>query len=118
MWWDSEDSDESDEEREWKVGADVEGGLFLDVIDEMVVGVDDDGFEFVVIGVLKTSTGFLERFLPLCMCLSQYFESANASFEHLHFFPSVLLHLPGSGSTFLPKPIWKQLHPTAKSTQT
>lgn len=21
------------------------------------------------------STGFLERFLPLCMCLSQYFES-------------------------------------------
>lgn len=22
-----------------------------------------------------TSTGFLERFLPLCMCLSQYLES-------------------------------------------
>ena len=52
-----------------------------------------------------TSTGFLERFLPLCICLSQYFESGYASFAHLHFFPSVLLHLPGSGSTFLPKPI-------------
>lgn len=23
----------------------------------------------------EISTGFLERFLPLCMCLSQYFES-------------------------------------------
>ena len=52
-----------------------------------------------------TSTGFLERFLPLCMCLSQYLDSGYASFEHLHFFPSVLLHLPGSGSAFLPKPI-------------
>ncbi|KAJ0864702.1 hypothetical protein HanRHA438_Chr12g0532731 [Helianthus annuus] len=29
-----------------------------------------------VLGVdMLTSTGFLERFLPLCMCLSQYFES-------------------------------------------
>lgn len=60
------------------------------------------------------STGFLERFLPLCMCFSQYFESGKASFEHLHFFPSVLLHLPGSGSGFLPQPIWKQPHPTAE----
>lgn len=60
------------------------------------------------------STGFLERFLPLCMCFSQYFDSGNASFEHLHFFPSVLLHLPGSGSAFLPQPIWKQPHPTAE----
>lgn len=56
-------------------------------------------------GDFKTSTGFLERFFPLCMCLSQYFESGKASFEHLHFFPSVLLHLPGSGSIFLPRPI-------------
>lgn len=59
----------------------------------------------------ETSTGFLERFLPLCMCLSQYLESGYASFEHLHFLPSVLLHLPGSGSTFLPNPISKHPHP-------
>lgn len=61
-----------------------------------------------------SSTGFLERFLPLCMCLSQYLESGYASFEHLHFLPSVLLHLPGSGSIFLPKPTWKQFHSTEK----
>lgn len=53
------------------------------------------------------STGFLERFLPLCICLSQYLESGYASLEHLHFLPSVLLHLPGSGSIFLPEPICK-----------
>lgn len=75
--------------------------------------------EFAEVGsvALKTSTGFLERFFPLCMCLSQYLESAYASFEHLHFFPSVLLHLPGSGSIFLPSPIWKQFHPTARNPQ-
>lgn len=67
----------------------------------------------VVVAVDVTSTGFLERFLPLCMCLSQYLESGYASFEHLHFFPSVLLHLPGSGSTFLPNPISKHPQPTA-----
>lgn len=65
------------------------------------------------VAVDVTSTGFLERFLPLCMCLSQYLESGYASFEHLHFFPSVLLHLPGSGSTFLPNPISKHPQPTA-----
>lgn len=62
---------------------------------------EEEGF----LVVISCSTGFLERFLPLCMCLSQYLESGYASFEHLHFFPSVLLHLPGSGSTFLPNPI-------------
>lgn len=80
-------------------------GLFL-VIDKIVVGVEASVFVAAVIGVVfKTSTGFLERFFPLCMCLSQYLESGYASFEHLHFLPSVLLHLPGSGSIFLPKPI-------------
>lgn len=102
------------EEREVGVNA---AERFL-VIDEMLVGVND-GFDIIElvddvdVVVFRTSTGFLERFLPLCMCLSQYFESGNASFEHLHFFPSVLLHLPGSGSIFLPIPIWKQFHPTA-----
>lgn len=76
------------------------------VIDKM-----DDGVDGFVGGGVMTSTGFLERLFPLCMCLSQYFESGYASFEHRHFFPSVLLHLPGSGSTFLPKPIWIQFHP-------
>lgn len=52
----------------------------------------------------ENSTGFLERLRPLCMCLSQYLESGKASLEHLHFFPSVLLHLPGSKSIFLPYP--------------
>ena len=90
------------------------------MIDEIVevdgfVVVDDDD---VVVVVFKTSTGFLERFFPLCMCLSQYFESGNASFEHLHFLPSVLLHLPGSGSIFLPKPICKQFHPSPTAPKT
>ena len=82
------------------------------VIDEIACCVEE-AFEFVFVVVIvddgvvvfKTSTGFLERFFPLCMCLSQYLESGYASFEHLHFLPSVLLHLPGSGSIFLPKPI-------------
>lgn len=52
--------------------------VFL-LIDEMgiavggiigLVVVDDDVLLLVII-----STGFLERFLPLCMCLSQYLES-------------------------------------------
>jgi hypothetical protein len=42
------------------------------------------------------STGFLERWRPLFMCLSQYFWSATASLEHRHFLPSVRRHLPGS----------------------
>lgn len=57
------------------------------------------------------STGFLERWRPLFMCRSQYFWSATASLEHRHFFPSVLRHLPGSGS-LLENPIWKEPHPT------
>lgn len=74
-------------------------------MDEMA-GVD--GLEEFRGVVFKTcSTGFLERFLPLCICLSQYLESGYASLEHLHFLPSVLLHLPGSGSIFLPEPICK-----------
>lgn len=83
---------------------------------EMFLLIDEMGGErFVVVAAADvTSTGFLERFLPLCMCLSQYLESGYASFEHLHFFPSVLLHLPGSGSTFLPYPISKHVHPTAE----
>lgn len=78
--------------------------LVIDKIDEVATATAETESVFVV---FKTSTGFLERFLPLCMCLSQYFESGYASFEHLHFFPSVLLHLPGSGSIFLPNPIGK-----------
>lgn len=46
----------------------------------------------------EASTSFLERRRPLCTCLSQYLWSGSASLLHLHFFPSVLLHLPGSGS--------------------
>lgn len=61
-------------------------------------------FEFLV------STGFLERGRPLCMCRSQYFWSGAASLEHRHFFPSVLLHLPGSGSEPLDKRILKETH--------
>jgi hypothetical protein len=45
----------------------------------------------------EVSTSFLERWRPLCMCLSQYFFWGTGSLLHLHFFPSVLLHLPGSG---------------------
>ena len=72
----------------------------------------------VVVGVPETawpvwpSTGFLERWRPLFMCLSQYFWSATASLEHRHFLPSVLRHLPGSGSVLLENPRWKEPHPT------
>lgn len=45
-----------------------------------------------------TSTCFLERGRPLCICRSQYFWWGATSLEHLHFLPSVLLHLPGSRS--------------------
>ena len=62
--------------------------------------------------VCITSTGFLERWRPLFMCLSQYFWSATASLEHRHFFPSVRRHLPGSGSALPEKPRWKEPHPT------
>lgn len=62
---------------------------------------------------LWPSTGFLERWRPLFMCLSQYFWSATASLEHRHFFPSVLRHLPGSGSVLLENPRWKEPHPTS-----
>ena len=45
-------------------------GLFL-VIDKIVVGVEASVFVAAVIGVVfKTSTGFLERFFPLCMILT------------------------------------------------
>lgn len=84
---------------EFTVIEEMGGGGFAAIV---AVGVVTVGGVFE--GVI-TSTGFLERFLPRCICLSQYFESGYASFAHLHFFPSVLLHLPGSGSTFLPKPI-------------
>ena len=72
----------------------------------------------VVVGVPETawpvwpSTGFLERWRPLFMCLSQYFWSATASLEHRHFLPSVLRQLPGSGSVLLENPRWKEPHPT------
>lgn len=79
--------------------SDEEGlGLGFDAVDDDDIVVTDEEVS------ACASTGFLERFLPLCMCLSQYLESGYASFEHLHFLPSVLLHLPGSGSAFLPKP--------------
>ena len=64
------------------------------------------------------STGFLERWRPLFMCRSQYFWSTTASLEHRHFFPSVLLHLPGSGSVLFENPRWKPPHPTATNTNT
>ena len=53
------------------------------------------------------STSFLERWRPLCMCLSQYFFCGTTSLLHLHFFPSVLLHLPASGSGSMPI-LWSQ----------
>lgn len=48
--------------------------------------------------LVLTSTGFLERGRPLCIWRSQYLWLGATSLEHLHFLPSVLLHLPGSGS--------------------
>ena len=62
------------------------------------------------------STGFLERWRPLLMCRSQYFWSGTASLRHRHFFPSVLRHLPGSGSVLLAYPNWIEPHPTAQFT--
>lgn len=47
--------------------------MFL-LIDEMGIAVGGIGL-VVVLVVVIISTGFLERFLPLCMCLSQYLES-------------------------------------------
>lgn len=46
----------------------------------------------------EISTCFLERGRFLWAWRSQYFCSGATSLEHLHFFPSVLLHLHGSGS--------------------
>lgn len=49
--------------------------VFL-LIDEMGIAVWAVGLVVVdVLLVVIISTGFLERFLPLCMCLSQYLES-------------------------------------------
>lgn len=45
-----------------------------------------------------SSTCFLERGRLLWECRSQYFWSGITFLEHLHFFPSVLLHLHGSWS--------------------
>lgn len=59
------------------------------------------------------STCFLERWRPRFMCRSQYFWSTTASLEQRHFFPSVLLHLPGSGSVLFEYPRWNPPHPTA-----
>lgn len=59
----------------------------------------------VVVGVgARTSTCFLERFRPRWTWRSQYLWLGTTSLEHLHFLPSVLRHLPGSGSiTHLPQ---------------
>lgn len=64
---------------------------------------DGEGLERVKLVVLRTSdvefsTGFLERFRPRWMWRSQYLCPVTTSLEHLHFLPSVLRHLPGSGS--------------------
>ena len=77
------------------------------VVVEVVVGVPETPWPF------WHSTGFLERWRPLFMCRSQYFWSATASLEHRHFLPSVLRHLPGSGSVLLENPRWKEPHPTS-----
>lgn len=80
----------------------------VDIVATMAVGLVVPGAEWPV----WPSTGFLERWRPLFMCLSQYFWSATASLEHRHFFPSVRRHLPGSGSALPEKPKWKEPHPT------
>ena len=59
----------------------------------------------VVALTVGVSTGFLERLRPRCMWRSQYLWPGKTSLEHLHFLPSVLLHLPGSGS-IAPFPIY------------
>lgn len=78
---------------------------------------DIAGTPFVLVGPeaawpVWPSTGFLERWRPLLMCLSQYFWSGTASLEHRHFFPSVRRHLPGSGSMLPEYPRWKEPHPS------
>lgn len=69
------------------MGLEGERVLVVLLIDEIGMavggfGVDDDMLLDTDIGVgggggvaVISSTGFLERFLPLCMCLSQYLES-------------------------------------------
>ena len=42
---------------------------------------------------------FVKRLLaPLCICVAQYFWPGRTALLHRHFLPSVLRHLPGSGS--------------------
>lgn len=48
------------------------GGFGVD--DDMLLDTDIGGGGGGGVAVIS-STGFLERFLPLCMCLSQYLES-------------------------------------------
>lgn len=48
---------------------------------------------------------------PLCMCCIQYFLSGTTSLLHRHFFPSVLLHLPGSSSMLFRFPKHDLLQP-------
>jgi hypothetical protein len=96
--------------------------VILRLLDALPLGITDDDTD--VIGItfglvvpvtawpVWPSTGFLERWRPRFMCLSQYFWSATASLEHRHFFPSVRRHLPGSGSVLPEKPRWKEPHPT------
>lgn len=88
---------------------------FIDVDADEVIGATFESVVAVAAWPVWPSTGFLERWRPLLMCLSQYFCSGTASLEHRHFFPSVLRHLPGSGSVFPDKPRWKDPHPTAQS---
>lgn len=59
----------------------------------------------------KVLTGLLA---PLCMCLPQYFSLGTTSLLHLHFFPSVLLHLPASSSVPFLLSKLKLLQPTTR----
>lgn len=90
-------------------------GMGTEDADEEAEGISC--FEVVVVVAVVVpatgSTGFLERWRPLFMCRSQYFWSGTASLQHRHFFPSVLRHLPGSGSVLLENPKWIGPHPTA-----
>ncbi|KAK1574945.1 hypothetical protein Q3G72_001222 [Acer saccharum] len=59
------------------VEEDINGVAVVAVVDEEVEHEDED--EEVEEEEEIISTGFLERFLPLCICLSQYLESGYAS---------------------------------------
>jgi len=54
---------------------------------EGIAFVADVGDVFVV-GLRVCICFFFDLDLPLLMCFSQYLEFGQASFEHLHFFPS------------------------------